>query len=230
GEFGSTEDMAAEVTSLSERLASLGKFSIAIGGEHSIAPPVVEALVPHFPGDLGILVIDAHLDFRDEYLGDRQSHACASRRFTEMVGVEKVLPVGVRSFCKKEMEDAKELDMRWVTAKEAQTRSPADVVKKALQDMDVKHLYLSLDIDGIDPAYAPGTGTPEPFGLTAEWTKELIQAAAPALVGMDVVEVCPPVDNGNTSILAARFIREVIAATWKVRTQKGMWEGLNAQK
>jgi agmatinase len=78
-----------------------------------------------------------------------------------------------------------------------------------------KHIYLSLDIDGIDPSYAPGTGTPEPFGLTPWDVRYVINRLGDRLVGFDVVEICPPYDNGNTSILGARMMREVMAVKWK---------------
>ena len=158
------------------------------------------------------------LQTSDEYVGEAHSHACASRRMADVVGVDKMLLVGVRSMCKEEMLDAREMGLRWVTAKEAREMT-AEAVLSRLMGGDVQHLYLSIDVDGIDPAYAPGTGTPEPFGLDVELVKSLIQASAPFLVGLDVVEVCPPVDNGNTALLAARLIREAIAVTWK---EKGM--------
>ncbi|MEM2979512.1 MAG: arginase family protein, partial [Methanomassiliicoccales archaeon] len=84
-----------------------------------------------------------------------------------------------------------------------------------LDSIQKKKIFLSLDIDGIDPAYAPGTGTPEPFGLSPYEIKECIKMIAPRLVGFDVTEVSPPYDNGNTASLAARIIREVIALAWK---------------
>ncbi|MDG6220623.1 MAG: agmatinase [Candidatus Thermoplasmatota archaeon] len=219
-DFGSTEDMAMEVLDISDRIAGAKKFPIAIGGEHGISPPVLEALAGHYPGELGVLIIDAHLDFRAEYMGDRNNHACAARRFSESVGVDRVFPIGVRSICREEMDDAKKMGLRWMSARKAMAMKPADALAEAVSSMKAQNLYLSIDIDGIDPAFAPGTGTPEPFGLGDCWVRDLIQAAAPRLVGMDLVEVCPPADQGNTAALGARLIREALAATWKAGAGK----------
>jgi len=213
-EFGSTGDMVLEVASMARSLASIGRFPIALGGEHSISPPVLEGVVGSKKEKPAVVVVDAHLDFRSEYLGDVNNHACASRRFAELVGAERVLPIGVRSMCKEEYEEAKREGLNWITAEEAGGMPPSSI-RSRLQKNGFENVHLSIDIDGIDPAYAPGTGTPEPFGLTDVWVKKLIQSLAPMLVGMDIVEVCPPVDNGNTSALAARLVREAIAAHWK---------------
>ena len=87
------------------------------------------------------------------------------------------------------------------------------------QDIGDGGIYLSLDMDGLDPAYAPGVGTPEPFGLSDLDVKVIVDHLAPRLVGFDLVEVCPPFDNGNTAALAARFIRDVVGLVWKAKKQ-----------
>ena len=211
-EMGSTEDMIMEMSFVSEKISGQKKFPLIIGGEHSISPPAASGSVSRFKGDIGIIVVDAHLDFRREYMGDGNNHACASRRFSDMVGPQRVFPIGTRSMCREEMDDAEEGKLRWLSASEANRLSPSEAVSRAVSSMGVEKLYLSIDVDGMDPAFAPGTGTPEPFGLSAVWVKELIRACGPFLAGFDIVEVCPPVDNGNTSALAARLIRETIAS------------------
>ncbi len=208
-EEGSADDMVASVEEEAKRIVSCGKFPIAIGGEHSITPPVVKA----FGRGISVIIIDAHLDFNDEYQGLRNSHACAHKRVEDVVGKGNVFAFGVRSMSKDEHpEDALYADSLTIHA-----RGCEQVFEEMLSKLKNQSVYLSLDIDGIDPAYAPGTGTPEPFGLTTFDVKYIINKLGDRLVGFDVVEVCPPCDNGNTSMLAARFIREVVAVKWKSR-------------
>jgi agmatinase len=183
-----------------------GKFPIIIGGEHSLTPPSVRKFE-----NVGVIILDAHLDFRDEYLEERNSHACATRRVSELVGIENVLTIGVRSMEKKEKEEGDKLGLKYIDASKLKKLG----IKKALENIEWKSIYLSIDMDFFDPSYAPGVGNPEYFGLSPLDAKECIDILAPRLVGFDITEVSPPFDNGNTSSLAARLIREVIAVVWK---------------
>ena len=205
GEFGSVEEMYHEVHSVAKSIVDDGKFPLTLGGEHSVSPPIVTS----FPRNTGVVVVDAHLDFRDEYLGWKYSHACASRRFAEHVGVENVMQIGIRSVAEEDMENAKGLE--FIDAYYVADNGIEQAVRRIEDRLGKKKIYLSIDIDGIDPAYAPGTGTPEPFGLTPLQVKRLISRLSSRLVGADIVEVSPPYDNGNTSALAARLAREIIA-------------------
>lgn len=206
-EEGTADEMVVSVEEESRRIISAGKFPIVIGGEHSITPPVVKA----FEGELSVVIVDAHLDYRDEYQGLKNSHACAHRRVADIVGMGNVLAFGVRSISEDEDSD----QARFVDAFTIHERGCREEFERVLPSLGDRPVYLSLDIDGIDPAYAPGTGTPEPFGLTPFDVRYIINRLGDRLIGFDVVEVCPPYDNGNTSILAARFIKEVIAVKWK---------------
>ena len=206
-EEGEVDAMVRSIEEEAKRLVAAGKFPIAVGGEHSISPPIVKA----FGSDISVVIIDAHLDFNEEYQGLRNSHACAHKRIEDVVGKGNVFAFGVRSMSRDEHpEDALYADSYAVHERGCKT-----VFEEMLSRLGNERVYLSLDIDGIDPAYAPGTGTPEPFGLTAFDVKYIINRLGDRLVGFDVVEVCPPCDNGNTSILAARFVREVVAVKWK---------------
>ena len=206
-EFGTVDEMVENARSEISSLVSRGKFPIIIGGEHSITIPAVESYEK-----VGVISIDAHLDFRQEYLGEKNSHACVTRRMTDHVGLKNVAILGVRSMSSEETRDD---TPEFIDAFTIREKGIEWAVKKALDMVHRDNIYLTLDIDGIDPAYAPGTGTPEPFGLTDLDIKKCIDLLAPRLVGFDVVEVCPPYDSGNTAALAARLIREVIATTWK---------------
>ncbi len=206
-EEGTVDDMVKAIEEEARRVVSAGKFLVATGGEHSITPPIVRA----YGKDISVITIDAHLDYRDSYQGLKNSHACAHKRIEDIVGKGNVFAFGIRSISGE--EDHK--NALYADAFTIHEKGCMNVFREMLAKLKKKPVYLSLDIDGIDPAYAPGTGTPEPFGLTPMEVKDIIDELAPRLVGFDVVEVCPPYDNGNTSILAARLIREVVATTWK---------------
>ncbi len=201
------EDMIEEVKFAVTPCIRDGKFPIAIGGEHSVNIPIIQC----FPEKgVALMTIDAHLDSRDEYMGTPNSHACVTRRAVEHVGLDNVCAVGVRSIGREELE--RDDVVPHVTAFDIFEHGIEWGVKKALDGLKCDRVYLSVDIDGVDPAYAPGTGTPEPFGLTPLDVKKTINLIGDRLAGFDVVEVCPPADPaGITAILAARLINEARA-------------------
>ncbi len=205
-EEGSVDEMVGSVYEEAKRIVDAKKFPLFIGGEHSITPPVVKAF-----GEVSVITIDAHLDFKDEYQGLRNSHACAHRRIADHVGEGNAFAFGIRSISSDE-EVSKAL---YADAFRIHEEGARKVFDEMLSRLKRTPIYLSLDIDGIDPAYAPGTGTPEPFGLTPWDVRYVINRIADRLVGFDVVEICPPYDNGNTSVLGARMMREVMATKWK---------------
>jgi agmatinase len=216
-EFGSASEMVEAVRQEVRPIVAAGKIPITLGGDHACAPPCVEA----FPdGDsLGVLYLDAHLDFRSSYLGDPRSHACSSRRMLEKVGPENIVVVGVRSVSKEEMDDNRHIGMRYLSAHDVARDGIERSAEKALGMLKTKRIYVSLDIDAIDPAYAGATGTPEPFGLSPRDVKYLLAQVAPRLAGLDIMEVSPPYDSGNTSLLAARLAREAIVRRVAARSR-----------
>jgi len=207
-EFGPTKDMIEGVSRMSRDLVRTGKIPIVLGGEHSIAP----ASVMGFGTEIGVLGIDAHLDFKDSYLNDRFSHACSARRISDHVGVDDVVYMGVRSFSAEEAEDLEKLHLTYVSAEEVQEKGIERSIQRALRAIDAEKIYLTIDVDGIDPAYAPAVGNPEPFGITPLDVKKVVNVLGPSLVGMDINEVSPGWDHGQTALLAARIVREAIAA------------------
>jgi agmatinase len=207
----SVEDMVGGVGSAVEQIISNEKFPIILGGEHSLSPPSVRKF-----SDVGVVILDSHLDFRNDYLGEHNSHACAARRISELVGIDNVLVLGVRSMEKREMEEAKELGLNYIDGPSLKKIG----MKKALENIKWDRIYLSLDMDFFDPSYAPGVGNPEYFGFSPDDAKECINLLAPRLVGFDICETSPPYDNGNTASLAARLVREVIASVWKNHSRK----------
>lgn len=205
-EEGTADEMVKSIEEEARRIVDAGKFPVFIGGEHSISPPITKAYK-----DISVVSIDAHLDYREEYQGLKNSHACSHKRIVENVGLGNAMVLGVRSISADEKAD----ETLYATAFEIHEKGIEKAFGALLTKLRRMPVYLSLDIDGIDPAYAPGTGTPEPFGLTPWDVRYVVNKLGDRLVGFDVVEVCPPYDNGNTSILAARFVREVMAVKWK---------------
>jgi len=206
--FGNAQQMVDGVREEVRPLFAAGKIPIVFGGDHACSPPVVEAYPE--PASLGILYLDAHMDFRAEYLGDPRSHGCSSRRIVERVGARNVVVFGVRSVSKQEIEDNRAIGMSYITAHEIAKEGIESAVQRALNMLKTDRVYISLDIDVVDPAFAGATGTPEPFGLSPRDVKYAIGQVAPRLAGLDIMEVSPPWDTGNTSNLAARLAREAI--------------------
>jgi agmatinase len=203
------ELMVKKVHEFTSSLIRKNKFPIAIGGEHSITPGIIKA----FPKEIGFLSLDAHIDFREEYENEKYNHACVNKRVSDIINLANIAVVGIRSAEKEEFEDAKDLGLFYADIFSIRN----DGIEKTIQDLKNrfkgKKIYLSLDMDVLDPAYAPGVSTPEPFGLTPFDVINFIENFSSRLVGFDVVEVCPPYDNGETAILAARFIRNIIEQT-----------------
>lgn len=195
-----------------ENFVGDGKIPVMLGGEHSLTLPFAQACKKRY-GDLGFVALDAHLDMRQEYRGERNSHACISRHILEDV-TQKYAAVGIRSGGHDEYE--------YVRAKKIKVFSPEDVfsvgiekVVREIRDYMEGPVYLSIDMDAIDPAYAPALGSPEPYGLTPRDVRCVISCLAPYIVGFDLVEIAPAYDSGNTAILSAKLVRDFIAASAK---------------
>ncbi len=210
-DFVLPEDMMSEVEFAVGPAVRDGKFPIVIGGEHSVNIPVVRSFDKD---DIAVISIDAHLDSRDEYLGTPYSHACVMRRAAEHVGLDNVFVLGARAIGEEELD--RDDVVPFISSYDIMDHGIDWAIGKALESVRNERIYLTIDIDGIDPAFAPGTGTPEPFGLMPMDVKKVINAVGDRLAGFDVVEVSPPSDPaGITSILAARYVNEVIAVIAK---------------
>lgn len=182
-----------------------GKFPFFIGGEHLITYPIIRAAVKFFP-NLQVIHLDAHADLRDEYLGEKLSHATVMRRVKEIMAAT-LYQAGIRSGTREEMEYARR---HTVLFPEVSLEAAKEITSR-IGDAPV---YLTVDIDVLDPAFAPGTGTPEPGGCTV---KELFTALYAFrelnIIGMDLVEVLPAVDpTERTGLLAAKIVRECLLA------------------
>ncbi|MFQ5424057.1 MAG: agmatinase [Phycisphaerae bacterium] len=189
------------------RVVRDGKFLIGLGGEHSITSGLVRAVRSKHKR-LSVLQIDAHADLRDRYEGSRFSHACVMRRVLDL-GVP-IVPVGIRNYSLAEHRFMKRSGFRPITARE--TRENPDWIMQAVESL-TPNVYVTIDIDGFDPAHAPGTGTPEPGGLDWYQVTDLLKATAMerTIVGADVVEVMPLPGSVQTEFLAAKLIYKLIA-------------------
>lgn len=183
-----------------------GKFLIGIGGEHSVSSALVRAARARHKR-LSVLQIDAHADLRDSYQGEPYSHAAVMRRIHDL-GVPSV-GVGIRNYSSEEAQFIRRHNIPIVTGRECHASNNwiGDVVGKLSEEV-----YVTIDIDGFDPAYAPGTGTPEPGGLDWHQVAELLEAVTRArkVVAADVVEVRPIPPNNVTEFLAAKLIYRLI--------------------
>lgn len=200
------------------RLLDDGKFPLMIGGEHLVTLPAVRAVARRHP-DLVVIQFDAHADLRQDYLGDPVSHATVLRRIIDLLGGDRVYQLGIRSGPKDEFAFGR----RHTHFHPFEVECP---LKEILPQLDGRPVYVTIDIDVVDPAHAPGTGTPEPGGISSA---ELLRAVRAFLglriVGGDVVEVCPPQDVGDiTAVLGAKVVREALLA-WPSHTNQSSFVG-----
>lgn len=203
-------DMIKKISEFTSSIIKKNKFPIAIGGEHLITSGIIQA----YPNNIVVLSLDAHLDFRQQYENEVYNHACVTRRIADHINIDNIAMFGVRSAEKEEFEEAKKKGLFYTDSyfiREKGTKKALEDIKKRFKD---KQVYLTLDMDVLDPAYAPGTSTPEPFGITPFDILECIECFSSQLIGFDIVEVCPPFDKGETSLLAAKLIRYIIESVW----------------
>lgn len=201
---GDVKESLRRIKSAAEHFLPSKKFLLVLGGEHLLSLPVIEAVYRLYPA-LAVLHFDAHADLRDEYQGASLSHATVMRRVADAVGGANIFQAGIRSGTRQELAYARLHTNLFLE----EVASSLDKILPAIRNRPV---YITLDIDVVDPAYAPGTGAPEPGGCTP---REIIQALHylqdMQVVGMDLVEVSPVYDpSERTSLLAAKLVREAI--------------------
>lgn len=196
-------DMIGKITS---ELISQDKQLIILGGEHLITYGSYMA----YPKDTGYIVFDAHYDLRDEYADSKLSHAAYLRRIIEKRGADNIIHVGARSYVKEELAFKTERNVKTITDKDIRDGKGPKLVKDAISTFD--KIYLSIDLDILDPAFAPAVGNPETMGVTSRELFDMIFAMEDTAIScMDIVELCPPYDNGATATIAAKLMSEVIA-------------------
>lgn len=186
-----------------------GKVPVALGGEHSLSLATVSAVCGK---GCSLIVFDAHFDMRDEFLDTRVNSATWLRRLVEKKTL-KVMVVGVRGFDPEEKKFAEEMNVTYYGGQEVE--ESFDKVLREVGEFAEKsrEVYLSIDVDVLDPAYAPGVACPEPCGITPQKLHALIRGACKGkILGIDVVEVNPLFDQGQTAAQAARILLEAFSA------------------
>jgi guanidinobutyrase len=199
-------------------LAGAGVKTMTLGGDHTIALPILRAL-HKVHGRMALVHVDAHADINDVMFGEKITHGTIFRRAVEegLVDASKMVQIGLRTtgYAADDFDWSRDQGARVVQAEECWYKSLDPLMEQVREQIgpDVP-TYLTFDIDGLDPSVAPGTGTPEPGGLTASQGIEIIRGCFGLnLVGADLVEVSPPYDTtGNTSLLAANLVFEMLCS------------------
>lgn len=199
-----------------------GKKPVVIGGEHTLTLGVLKGFGAKI-SKTAIISLDAHLDLRDEFMGLRLSHTTFMRRINEEVKPVKIVEAGTRAVCKEEIEYAQKNEITYLTAyqiKKASVEQAIKLMKKELEE--VENIYISVDMDVLDPAYAPAVQNPEPEGLVPSNLLDILyEMCDKRILGFDVVEVAPNYDMGVTAIQAAKVIFEMLCNLERWKKLKG---------
>ena len=202
--IGDVEQTLWRVRQVADSLFADGKRTMAIGGEHLVSLPLIQAAAHRYP-ELVVVHFDAHTDLREEFFGNPLSHATVLRHAYASLRPGNLYQFGIRSGDRGEFE--------WAAQHIHQHQDHVlEPLCSCLDELQNRPIYITLDIDVMDPAYAPGTGTPEAGGISSlEMLRSIKAMSGLHIVGMDLVEVSPLVDaDGRTSVLAAKIIREAL--------------------
>ncbi len=199
-------EMLEMVNKITSELAKENKLLVILGGEHLLTLGSYMS----FPKDTGYVVFDAHYDLRDEYANTKLSHAAYLRRIIEERGADNIIHVGARSFVKEELEFLTKNKINSISDKEVRLGNATRLLKDSLSSFD--QIYVSIDMDVLDPAFAPGVGNPEAVGITSRELYDMVSSLEnKKIVASDIVELNPSFDNGSTASLAAKMISTLIA-------------------
>lgn len=188
---------------------------LTLGGDHTLTWPILRAIAKKH-GPVGLIHIDAHADVNEHMFGEEIAHGCPFRRAQEegLLDAKRVVQIGLRGtgYAADDFDWCREQGFRVVQAEECWYKSLAPLMAEVREQMGSAPVYISFDIDGLDPSVAPGTGTVEMGGLTAQQGLEIVRGAAGLnVVGGDLVEVAPPYDpSGNTALMGATLLYEML--------------------
>ncbi|XP_006145325.1 agmatinase, mitochondrial [Tupaia chinensis] len=206
-----------------QNIVAVGCIPLTLGGDHTVTYPILQAMAQKH-GPVGLLHVDAHTDTADKALGEKLYHGTPFRRCVDegLLDCKRVVQIGIRgsSVTLDPYRYSRSQGFRVVLAEDCWLKSLVPLMAEVRQQMGGKPIYVSFDIDALDPAYAPGTGTPEIAGLTPSQALEIIRGCQGLnVVGCDLVEVSPLYDlSGNTALLAANLLFEMLCALPKVKT------------
>ena len=218
------EGAHSEINAFFAIVHAAGVTPLSVGGDHSISLPILQAIARH--GPLGLVHVDAHCDTGDDYLGSRFHHGAPFRRAVEegLIDPKRTIQIGVRgSLNKADMwQFSHDHGMRVVSIEEFNDKGWRWAAEEGRKIIGKSPVYVSVDIDSLDPAYAPGTGTPEPGGLTTIEVQRLIRELGGLdLVGADLVEVSPPFDTSAiTAMTAATILFELLCVLAQARARR----------
>ena len=199
-------EMIQVVEKITSELKKQNKQLIILGGEHLITL----ASYLTFPKETGFVVFDAHYDLREQYADTKLSHAAYLRRIVEKRGAENIVHVGARAFVKEELAFLKENNIATISDKNIRNGDGIKQLKDTVSTFD--SLYVSVDLDVLDPAFAPGVGNPEAVGISSRELYDLIISLQnKKIIAADIVELNPSFDNGSTASMAAKLISTIIA-------------------
>ncbi|MEM8631145.1 MAG: agmatinase [Pseudomonadota bacterium] len=213
-----TFDLSQSISIITEQYRALLQHNVipaAIGGDHTITLPILRAVAEKH-GPLGLVHVDAHADVNDEMFGVRETHGTVFRRAYEegLIVPERVWQVGLRGtgYTAEDFDEARRWGFNMITAPEIWHQSLTPLAARICEALGQGPVYVTYDIDSLDPAFAPGTGTPEIGGLTTPQAMELIRGLRGLnIVGCDLVEVSPPYDpSGNTALVGANLLYELL--------------------
>ena len=221
-------DIGAAVESIAEQAGELmdtGARLVTIGGDHTIALPLLRAVTQRH-GPVALLHFDAHLDTWDTYFGAAYTHGTPFRRAFEegLLDTDALSHVGIRGplYARGDLDDDARMGFGIVTAADVMRRGVDEVVAGLRERIGDRPLYVSIDIDVLDPAHAPGTGTPEAGGLSSRELLEILRGLRDArMVGADVVEVAPPYDHADMTAVAASHVCYDLVSLLASRCGKG---------
>jgi agmatinase len=205
--FGNAQRSLDMIEEFVDKILAADKFPLGLGGEHLVSWPVIKAMYKKYP-DLAIIHMDAHTDLREQYEGEPLSHSTPIRKAAELIGPTNIYSFGIRSGMKEEFEWAKENGM-YIAKFEV-----LEPLKEVLPKLAGRPVYVTIDIDVLDPAHAPGTGTVDAGGITSKELLAAIHEIAKSdvkVVGADLVEVAPVYDHSEqTANTASKLVREMI--------------------
>jgi len=218
GNLKLTSDVDEMIYSVGKVVVEMVKDKVTfgvLGGEHTLTFGTYLSV----PKGNALIIFDAHLDLRDEFAGLKLSHATFLRRLTERIGTDSIIHIGSRAASSGEWKVADKIGLPLISM---QTIYAIANSEKLLSDFlkGFENVYVSIDLDVLDPSFAPGVGNPEPDGLSVHKLLEFLYSLKKRIIGFDIVELTPMYDNGTTSVVAAKLMNELIGLSYLSQSNK----------
>jgi len=219
--YGDISSSLRAIEVVAEDLLRAGRSVVFVGGEHLLLYAIAKALMKIYGGKICIIVFDAHADYRSDYLGVKLSHACTVRRVCEVIPQSNVMLIGIRAVSSNEIRDLKKSQIRYITS--------IDIIKYGLREAyrrvrnfleNCQNVYISIDMDVLDPAYAPAVSTPEPEGITPTHLLDLLDMIMmdSNVVGLDTSEFTPLTNElSTTAFMNAKIVIESLTYMYRRR-------------